>query len=331
MLFLLSIHLKISIMKNFQINGNELLVYMPEKQKLVKIDEGEINNVHDVFISVKNKGSLNLYQETDIGLFAGPKNVHEAVPIGGLVVFRRQSIWRYGGFFDQEKVLGTVVEEMPGVYRKVHGELVILVRNYPEEKLPFISNYWPSVKPQTVKYKSLMKVTDLYLEQQENEYSSSREELLLLEQTDGSYLALRPLRKIAVQFYNGPYIQFKTNENQAVVLAFENGAYHKIYEGENLHNLKNAIIRKDGEQIQLLQYCRSSVRLEVIARGSRLSLVEDPEGRRDTMLTLDDKKWLVSVGCLRKVILDSETEASKQKPEKWSLRKWFGIGRYSKP
>lgn len=320
-------------MKNYHINGNELLVYMPEKQKFVKIDEGEINNVYDVFISVKNKGSLNLYQETDIGLFAGPKNVHEATAVGGLVIFRRQSTWRYGGFSDQEKVLGTAVDEMPGVYRKSHGELVILAGSDFGVEQPFISGFRLGVTPQAVKYKSLRKLENLCLvnNQESVIHTLSRGELLLLEQTDGSYLALRPLRKIAVQYYSGSYIQFKTNENQAAVLAFENGVYHKIYEGENLYNLKNAIIRKEGGQVQLLQYSRRSARLEVIAGGSQADIAGDPNGApdsSDTILTIDGKKWLVWDGCLQKVISDPEAE---KQPEKWSLWKWLGINRYSKP
>ncbi len=320
-------------MKNYHINGNELLVYMPEKQKFVKIDEGEINNVYDVFISVKNKGSLNLYQETDIGLFAGPKNVHEATAVGGLVIFRRQSTWRYGGFSDQEKVLGTAVDEMPGVYRKSHGELVILAGSDFGVEQPFISGFRLGVTPQAVKCKSLRKLENLYLvdNQESVIHTLSRGELLLLEQTDGSYLALRPLRKIAVQYYNRDYIQFKTNENQAAVLSFENGVYHKIYEGENLYNLKNAVIRKEGGQVQLLQYSKSSARLEVIAGGSQADMAGDPNGApdsSDTILTIDGKKWLVSDGCLQKVISDPEAE---KQPEKWSLWKWLGINRYSKP
>lgn len=320
-------------MKNYQIKDNELFVYMPEKQKLVKIDEGEINNIYGVFISVKNKGSLNLYQETDIGLFAGPKHVHEAAAVGGMVIFRRQNTWRYGGFCDEEKVLGTSVAEMSGVYRKACGELVILLGSDFGVKQPFISNYTLGITPQTVKYKSLMKLDNLCLvdDPEAITHTPSRGELLLLEQTDGSYLALRPLWTIVVKFYSNDYIQFKTNENQAVVLAFENGAYHKIYEGENLYNLKNAIVCKDGEQVQLLQYSRKNAGLEVVARGSQVTMSGDIAGGSDSfdmILTIDDKKWFVSDGCLRKVISDPETE--KQQPENWSLWKWFSIGRYFK-
>lgn len=310
-------------MKNYQIKGNELFVYMPEKQKLVKIDEGEIKQ-DKFFISVKHKGSLNLYQETDIGLFAGPKNVHEAVFVMGLVIFRRQSTWRYGGFSDQEKVLGTAIEEMSGVYRKAHGELTVIIAQ------PYIEGC-PHAVIETIKYKSLNKVADM----------------LLIERADGRIIVFGSCYGI-VKYWMQLFVQYKTDEVHTVVLAWQGGnCYQKIYEGENLHDLKNVIIRRESDKIQMLQYNDQKKQLVVIAEGSKTTLNPVPskpdssdtmkekewwkkDNTPDAVLAIDDKEWWVKDNCLQGVKFDPNAKAEKQQPENWSLWKWFSIGRYFK-
>lgn len=303
-------------MKNYDIRGNELLVYMPEKQKLLKIDEGEIKKDH-FFISVKNKGTYTLYYETDFGLVRGPKNVNEFKFICGFITFRRQNFWHYGGITDSEQLLGTAVEEMTGVYCKARGELNLIIKQPTLKKFPFVNHYEIEVGVEMIKYKNLKKIG----------------KLLLIERSDGDYLGLEPYHN-AARYSQQSFIQLRNGEEQAAVLALKNGTYHKIYEGQNIHNLKNVIIRKDGEETQMLKYNPESEKLEIVARGSWSTLIgvlDEVPGQLDQILHLEAKEWWVKDGYLGTVKSDPEAEAQEPQPKKWSLWKWMGISRYSKP
>lgn len=302
-------------MKNYQIKGNELFVYMPEKQKLVKIDEGEIKQ-NTFFISVKHKDAYTLYCETDFGLVIGPKNVKEFYWVRGIFVFRWQSMWNYGGFVDSEQLLGIAYEEMPGVYRKARGELSVIIRQPYDYKIPFTSGYF-DVAVKTVKYKNLKKI----------------EEYFLLEQAGGSFIVLEKSYN-CVQYSKVSYIQYNCGEGQSIVLAKQSeGNYQKIYEGENLFGLKNVIIRHKGEDVEMLQYKESSKQLEVIAEGTWTTIVEDSRQSSedfDEVLTIEGKEWWVKDNYLKGIKFDPNAKAEKQRPENWSFWKWFSIGRYFK-